>query len=820
MKKYTILSLALILANAETVNLSTVEVVAPTPYAGSKSISRDKLDITTSKNHTITEALKTNPNVFVVRSQEKGIDGGEITPMDFSINGASFYQNNFQIDGMNFNNDIEPAGNKNLYKNIWKGPSLGSQAINLDTDLLESIEVIDSSVSAKYGSFQGGVVNAKTRNPKRKFSGTISYGYTDGDWTERIVDPLVEKQYADMTGWMDKTNFTKRRYRFGMEGYVTENIGLLFDYTRNESKIKYKTKPSILNPEFASFPDDERLAENYFLKAIIHADNHTIKPSILYSRQKNQSFIEHDINSGNEAKFGGLYLNLEVLSEFEAFILSQNLSYSNSDSSRYFDFKDGLYVYKQSDLMNWGGGANSSGNSYYGGLGDLEQKQKDFSYKADLEFNEYKTGALSHRFLTGLEFNHMEGSYKTANTYRYFSSPTALPSGFICQKGDRTCVNDNSFRGLGQYQSKKAEFGGINNKTNLDKFAIYLEDELSYDRLKIRPGLRAEYDTFTKDFNVAPRLTSEYEFIDRNFFGLGLNRYYGRNLFSYKIFNTMYSGYKDFERTSPNTPWKQISQDKDGFADYGFKTPYDDELSIFYHGQIDNFRLALKYIKRKSKDEIVVTRRENLGLPSIEAIEGNYKVYTNGGKTNTDIVTFTASTISPYELFTTKNHFEFSATWMDRDRNFQDYRFEVDRSGSGSNALYHGKVLNSNDLPIMDDYPEIYAKFSHIMEIPKLNLTISNFLNYEKGYDILVRGYNSSLRMSEYFDAKIDDRFTWDMRIAYDQKIQGDFRFFANLDINNITNEKFKITGSTLNNEIYYDYGIGRNVWLEAGLKW
>jgi len=54
------------------------------------------------------------------------------------------------------------------------------------------------------------------------------------------------------------------------------------------------------------------------------------------------------------------------------------------------------------------------------------------------------------------------------------------------------------------------------------------------------------------------------------------------------------------------------------------------------------------------------------------------------------------------------------------------------------------------------------------------------------------------------------------MRIGYERRLVGDFRAFVNLDINNLLNKKFIAS----NEGNYYEYGLGRNFWLEAGVKW
>ena len=234
--------LAFISANASEardVNLTAVEVVERLPFLSSNVKNEENLK-NVSKDKTIAEALKSNPNLSLDLKQSKGINAGEIAPQDFSVNGAAYYQNSFTLDGASFNNDFSPRKTtSNNHNNIWADNSVGSQAMMLDTDMLESLELIDSDVSAKYGGFQGGVVNARTRDPRRNFGGILSTSYSSGDWAKIYKDDAARNRY-DNGNLADMSDFKKHRYRLGLEGYVSENFGLLFDYTRATSKIVLK----------------------------------------------------------------------------------------------------------------------------------------------------------------------------------------------------------------------------------------------------------------------------------------------------------------------------------------------------------------------------------------------------------------------------------------------------------------------------------------------------------------------------------------------------------------------------------------------------
>lgn len=814
--------LAINILGAEEVDLGVVDVVGKGEshntqigeYSSSRTIDRSKLETITSKNHDISEVLKTNPSVSFNPKSNTATQEGEISPQDVSISGAKFYQNNYLIDGVSFNNDINPDGYRTLYKNIWHGPIMGSQSINLDTDLLDSIEVLDSSVSAKYGGFQGGVVNAKTRDPKKDFHGTLSYGYSSGDWSESFIDPYVKNNYANSMGWEDKSDFVKQRYRYSMEGYVTDTFGLLFDYTKSQSNIDMKTKTTLMDSSVATFPDQKRTAENYFLKGIWRpTDRLVIKPSLLYSKQINNAFLEGTFGSDMDVKLGGYVATVEAAIDLDSVLLEQSLSFSKYDSSRYFD-NDSLYAYKISNIKNWGVGSKSA----YGGLGDLEEIQNNISYKLDISPKTFEAFGVAHNVKTGVEFLHQDGTYKIVSPYTYYVTPTALPSGYICASSDMTCVNDNSFSGLGQYFGQKYVYSGVDNKTNMDKISYYIEDEMKYERFKIRPGIRIERDSITDDVNIAPRFVTEYDLLsdDANFIGFGLNRYYGRNLFAYKIYSDMYSHYNTYTRTSPDAVWVRTDGWINDQANKDFKTPYDDELSLFYHGDINNARLNLKYVKRNSQNEIVRISRANSGTDAISGLDSTYLYYANDGKSKTDIVTFSIQNIDPLMLNGLKNYLEFALTYTDKKSNFGTY-WDSDIS---TNVIYNGRVISYSELPVVDFYTPFTAKISHTMETPFINTTFSNFVNFIGKTDALISGWDSVNHMDTYDRVKLDSYATWDMRIAYKQPLSQGVQFFANLDINNILNDKHAINGNSYNHTVYYDYATGRNVWLEVGFNW
>ncbi|HBS23449.1 MAG TPA: hypothetical protein DD982_13080, partial [Thalassospira sp.] len=137
--------------------------------------------------------FRANPNVQYVIAGQRGEEGATATaeqdlrPQNISISGAAVDQNNFMLDGVginsfggtesNYNDSNMPEDDDNTI-NADTLHGLHPQTVYVDANILEQAEIIDSNVSAKYGGFQGGVVNYKVKNPSSEptFGASIKRG--------------------------------------------------------------------------------------------------------------------------------------------------------------------------------------------------------------------------------------------------------------------------------------------------------------------------------------------------------------------------------------------------------------------------------------------------------------------------------------------------------------------------------------------------------------------------------------------------------------------------------------------------------------------
>ena len=87
-----------------------VELDDTSKYNSSATINKEFLKANPSGNGDIGSILRTLPNIQFDNSQLKSSTPGEIDPAKVSISGGLHYQNNFMLDGVNMNNDLDPAG--------------------------------------------------------------------------------------------------------------------------------------------------------------------------------------------------------------------------------------------------------------------------------------------------------------------------------------------------------------------------------------------------------------------------------------------------------------------------------------------------------------------------------------------------------------------------------------------------------------------------------------------------------------------------------------------------------------------------------------
>ena len=164
-ERATAVPLGLVVEQSVTLNAAgvseTVQVVAEAPAPVATAI------VGMNIKHEEIEALATPRTLQGIATlspavNERSPNGGQVV-----INGAFAFDNIFMINGVDVNDNLF-ANPQNLFIE----------------DAIEETQVLTSGISAEYGRFSGGVINAITKSGGNKFSGSGRVNFLNAAWTD------------------------------------------------------------------------------------------------------------------------------------------------------------------------------------------------------------------------------------------------------------------------------------------------------------------------------------------------------------------------------------------------------------------------------------------------------------------------------------------------------------------------------------------------------------------------------------------------------------------------------------------------------------
>ena len=450
-----------------------------------------------------------------------------------------------------------------------------------------------------------------------------------------------------------------------------------------------------------------------------------------------------------------------------------------------------------------------------------------------MEFDEFDLGGSSHKFITGLELKKQEAKFNVRREFMTAGRIAPLPAGTnACDPNDELCSIDDSFSRFGrngQFFTQKSYYKG-KSKVAMNTFAVYLEDEIKIADLTLRPGVRLNKDDYMDKTTVAPRFSSYYDIFGDgdSLASFGASRYYGRNIFTYKLRQgreelvTTYTR----PRNAYTQNWTQSPKDKSLTKFNELRVPYEDELAFGLKQRLGNFEFFGKYLSRKGRDQIIKSTRRNLGLTPDPNYQSNYQTFTNDGRSESKILTFGIKTIEDYEAFGTLNGFELGFEHIKMKTNNTLYDISLDRETLEDEKIveYDGRLMRLSELPAQDYARPWTASLNIITKIPSYGISVNNFLSFKGSQEAIARTGRTPAgkypaRYDKYEKVNLGKSYSWDARIGYAKKMAGEVEFFTNLDIYNVLNKRNK---ARLSSDTSLDlvYEAGRQFWLEAGIRW
>ena len=226
----------------------SVAGIAETITVQADTISSTVVSPTAGANFTNAEinALPTARNLAAIAALAPGLTTNTPNLGQVTISGSFAYDNVFLIDGVDVNDNLFGTAN-NLFVE----------------DAIQETQVLTSGISAEFGRFSGGVINAVTKSGGDIFSGSYRLNLTNDAWTTRT--PF--EQSRDITR-PDKLNqvhewtlggpvLRSRLWFFGSGRYLnTENqqtlpvSGFLFNGSNTETRGELKLTGTVGNQTF------------------------------------------------------------------------------------------------------------------------------------------------------------------------------------------------------------------------------------------------------------------------------------------------------------------------------------------------------------------------------------------------------------------------------------------------------------------------------------------------------------------------------------------------------------------------------------------
>lgn len=780
-------------------------------YEGVDALSSQDLMMTPTGNGNLTDMLERLPAIESQGASGGSHGAGELTPENISINGARFSQNKFVIDGITVNNDLDPGFSD---PNDFNRLGSHSQGLYVDVDSIESVEVYDHNISASKGQFTGGSVEVKTKRYNGNNLFGLKWRHTSDSLTSYHFDDSDSDAFAEgELGFFQASSSVQPKFDKNFyTGYAAVGLGgdwgSYITFSRKKSTIPFMNANAVaynVGSDGSIEPvgyvntaniNQYRINENISIKTSwTPSESESLDIKFLYgtgeSRYQLGAVPGSDFTTKHHSTSFGLgYQNTTEYGQYRIDIDTTRMGDKRDSDNKYTAIISGLHP---------------SRNEMAGGPPVLDNKQNSMSFKSSFLFDEMSVLRAKHKVNVGLEL-----SRKKMESRR---PEETLTHTFICYSG--SCTKDTL-----TYFSKAYNYSYHLDVTQ-NEYAIWLEDNITFGRLNIRPGVRADYNNFLRNTDIAPRLAVSWDLFGDAETHLisGYNRYYGRSFLELEAKKT-----REMSLLSvlyPDKPWKiEIKPNVKWQSLNSLRTPYDDEIVLGLNHLIGNFKVGLTGINRQGKDQI-----SSEDKPAEDAT-----YYTNNSLSETNTVTARIETLEYLTLGSTLWGIDGSLKWMERKSNQLNEFYGKNSVYDGTvgspygidrkdKVIYEGEVIDIEDLPVNGLGTPLKAQLSINTLLPEYDVSISNYMTWRDDYTSIQKQDPSvdsatGERLLSYKKVDYEQSFTWDMQMRWSPTFN-DVELDLALDILNVLDDKN--IASSENSTLQYD--VGRQYWLELGVN-
>lgn len=809
---------------------TTVTASAFAQQMGTQKINAAAIAAQPAGNANLTDLLHANPSVSFSHTAGSANTGGEIRPDEVSFHGEKFYNNNFTIDGVSNNDNLDPgsaaastAATAPRGFNPFDLPAGGTQSIHLDTSLIQSLQVFDSNVSARYGQFTGGAVNAQLINPDpQRVSGRISWRTTRDKWAQFHRPHNADE---DPTALNKQPFFTKHNWSAKLNVPLGERAAMLLAYTRTAADIPFhhsllRAKGAPLSNTF--WDRQRRLSETYLARAAFYPDGGDVWTATLMYSPHASTFVKPNVMNGAYTNTGGGFAaNVQwERSVGEQLKMNTQLAWRKTGNEIAHE-ADATHMYKSTPSIAWARNRTITNSTVeaWGGYGQYSTEKKTLTLKQDFTWDGLRTGAASHQLAFGWAIDRASAAYERPRDVINYRTYT-VRTGVVCA-GDPACIAGE------QYASARDLYRAMHARVNDSVYSAYVEDHIQWGRLSATLGLRADRGDFLGNTDIAPRSSLAWDIWgdqSTRVFG-GFNRYYSASMLAYKLRSAGIGNYLNQSRTLTGTalnPWSagtassQAASRSSGDVS-GLKTPRSDERVLGIAQKIAASQWTLKYVERTGRDQFTRQTRRINGQ--------NVAFLANGGTSRARTLALTIEPSSRIRTHWADIHWQLGAS-RTQNRTNNSY-YDASLVSAHSMSIYRGQLMPSDEVP-PEDYSTPWRAFLSVStHIPTWGLHWGQRLSVVAPVEHrtsrnlactaanpLCAGYDGevTLHTVERLNRQVhlDWRLGWKLKSSPHQSLE------LTLDIHNVLNRRTQITSGSGGGS----YKMGRNLWLGVALNY
>jgi TonB-dependent receptor-like protein len=808
---------------------------------GQRNLGTEEIEMRSGGSGDPNDALRNLPNVQYQddTDEDAGINDQDLLdtrPRLLSISGGKSYENNFILDGISNNNltgtversDVELSDDG--FPNADKLYGLHPQTNYVPASFLSSVEVHDSNVSARYGNFLGGVVVQDLQKADAQdFEVKVD--------VRHFADWMVNYQLGteDGTNPLDraKPSFTRTDTAISVGGRVNDVFSVLGRFSRKQAETTIQKSYEM----GSTFADEDSTNDFYNLDAVLDTDIGRFSSSLKATRSSrlwvSSEYQDMHIDVENEAttlkldwdrRFDGAVVDAIGLADLHInaagyLETSKTGNYSNDNTSYSWvgmrrKKVNGVWdtqfdatttdSYCQAEPIEALSPTAISSNTicYTGGWGSFEQSQTTSGMRADLDGKVFMGS-----FVAGAQIESLEGRRRRPEDLTYYTSfrtatgEPASPAGgeFTCPDGDETCTSE-------QYARIKSVWEAFDVERTVNMANAYLEfDQDITDRLNIRAGLRADYEDYFDNLNIAPRLTATVKPLDWLSVNAGFNRYYSSSTLAYALRDAQPRGqaYTRDHDADGNVEAEWTERADTGVYSYeasGLDTPYKDEtvLGASVKEPLIGGVIRLRLLDRQGHDEFARAGCEATTSSTC------YRL-TNEGSSTYRSATLEYVNELPIGDIARLDRLTFigSATWSEQSRSTDSY---FDTDGELDYILYKGESYTQESFTAVTGNLDIPVRMNALLSADWFDGSLTTSaeaalnLGYYGVYDTGVNETVNGFRHDVFDDKKFGAVLSFNA--------SADYRMTANFGVSLMVRNLFNETGNAV--------ASNSNPWIEG----